>query len=116
MRLSIWLPLTLAAMLSLAACTKDDVNATVTKVQATTAQVCGFVPAAASVAAILTGGNPAVATAAGAASAICTAIAAKAETAPQSALLGFGETKQEDCVVMVSGVCVQGAPVDKNGK
>jgi hypothetical protein len=72
-----------AAALVLSGCagggvTPATVSATISQVQQAAVLACGFLPTAATVASILSGGNPLVTTAAGIAQAICTAVTAKA--------------------------------------
>jgi len=72
-----------AAALALSGCaggsvTPATVSATIAQVQQAAVLACGFLPTAATVASILSGGNPLVTTAAGIAQAICTAVTAKA--------------------------------------
>jgi len=70
-----------AAALALSGCaggvTPATVSATIAQVQQATVLTCSFLPTAATVAGILSGGNPLVTTAAAIAQAICTAVTAK---------------------------------------
>ena len=72
-----------AAALALSGCatggvTPATVTTTITAVQQAAVLACGFLPTAATVASILSGGNPLVSTASAIAQAICTAVTAKA--------------------------------------
>jgi hypothetical protein len=58
--------------------TATTVAATVAQVQQATILACNFLPTAATVASILSGGNPLVSTASAIAQAICTAVTTKA--------------------------------------
>ena len=55
--------------------TQADIEALIAQVQSYTRTACGFVPTAASIAAILSGGNPGVIAATSIAQAICAAVA-----------------------------------------
>jgi hypothetical protein len=90
-----------AFLVSLAGCKEGVVDARVAAVQKATSALCKFVPTAATIGTILAGGNPVVATAAGAAGAICAAVA----SAPtKQNFMGFGK----DCKGFVGDVCVEG--------
>ncbi len=85
-RLSVWFTLlcgALALSVALGSCgttgtatTGTTTTSIIADAQKIAVQICGFLPTAATVAGILSAGNPAVATAAGIAQAICTALAA----------------------------------------
>jgi hypothetical protein len=71
-----------AAAIALGGCagtvTATSVATTIADVQQAAVLACGFLPTAATVASILSGGNPLVSTASAIAQAICTAVTAKA--------------------------------------
>jgi len=67
----------LAAALALAGCQTTGTNSIVVQVQAAATLACSFVPTAATIIAIVAKGNPALATAAEMAAAICAAVVPK---------------------------------------
>lgn len=88
----------LAAILALAGCGGETGTLTdnVKAVQSATTKACSYLPTVASVSAMLTAINPAVAGVAAIAGAICSAVKPKA--------LGF----KSDACPKVNGVCVEG--------
>jgi|SRR5665213_1112865 len=74
----ILIALPLAAALAVSGCTTTSSNSTIAQIQALTQAACLFVPTAVTISNILSTGNPALATAAEVATAICAAVAPKA--------------------------------------
>ena len=87
----------LVAALALSGCQTTGANSVVAQVQAIAQAACAFVPTAATIIAIVAKGNPALATAAEMATAICAAVAPK----PAARLLGA-------LAPSVDGVIVEG--------
>ena len=110
MKSTIRVALVAALFLALAGCgTEGKFDSQIAAVQAASAKICKFLPTAASVAAILTAGNPAVTGVAATAAAICAAVTVSNPVT----LFGMGETKPKECP-KVNGVCVEGEFIDKD--
>src|SRR5665213_1697799 len=88
----------LAAALALAGCQTTGSNSVVTQVQTIAQAACAFVPTAATIIAIIAKGNPALATAAEMATAICAAVVPKFAARRATSLVS----------PMVDGVIIEG--------
>lgn len=89
-------------LVSLTGCKEGAVANNIAAVQNATKTLCKFVPTAATVGSIIAGGNPAVATVGGIASAICAAVG-------QPSAKKLYDSK---CKGYVAGVCVEGEFVE----